>query len=279
MIEYVYLAPQQLMPTEALILTQDFFDYPGAHQQPDAIRQQLAIELTLQSRSPGLDKRLQSLSHPVSFYFDTQDLSLNPVSKDPEIAACSKARYLDAIQWALQCNARYLLLPSLELPIYRINGQYRNWFGKMVEFWESVLAVIPEHSRLTCVLLNYQDATPDTLSTLVQRIGHPKLKAGLDVGMVKLFSQLSPLDWLESLGDLAVYVRMTNNNGQTMEALPVMQDEVDFPALANHLALLNRKLSVSFVGSTLSDTRYSLDWLHPYLTLQERQYAAKRFLV
>lgn len=272
MIEKIFLSPQHTPLGEALTITNDIQGLPGQERSLS-----VALEMPLPNHSPGIDKRMQALGLPLAFSFLNPDL--NPVSLDADIAALSRSKYLDAIHLALECHAKYLILPSLVLPSHELTGQYRAWFGRTVAYWEGILEQLPMQCPLTLVMINDQDHSPETMGTLAKRLNHPSFKTGLDTGKAGLFSALPPVDWLNQLGDTCTYVRMVNYADDHHTLLPLASDKQEAPTLATHIALLSRKLVVSLVGNNLNDTKQSYQWIQEFVALQQTQYASKHFLV
>lgn len=272
MIEQIFLAPQHTPLGEALTISNDI-NSVSEQERSTA----LALEMPLPNPVPGIDKRMQAIGLPIAFSCFIPDL--NPVSLDADIAALSRAKYQQAIQLALECRVKYLIIPSLAQPNYETTGQYRPWFGRTVAFWESILEQLPAHHSLTIIMMNEQDSTPDTMATLAKRLNHPAFKTGFDTGKGRLFSTVPPVEWLNQLSDSCAYVRFVNYANDNHSLLPLSDDRQEAPTLASHLALLSRKLSVSLVGDNLNDTKQSYQWIQEFIALQQAQYSSKHFLV
>ncbi len=206
--------------------------------------------------------------------FDT-----NVVSLDPEIEKISKFRYMQAINVAQEMGVRYLVFHTQWTPIYPAANATKQWLAKVTDFWEQLVAEHLEGSNLTVLLENFLDPTPDTLNTLLSRIGSPHLKACLDTGHVNIFSELSPVDWIRELGSQVAYIHTHNNNGEIDSHDAFGSGLIDMDGFLNHLALLPQKVHVAIETNTLEALESSYLMLKPYLKLQNEQFAAKSFLI
>ncbi len=206
--------------------------------------------------------------------FDT-----NVVSLDPEILRVSKRRYMQAIEVAKEMDVRYLVFHSQWTPIYPAANAVKPWIGKMADFWESLIAEHLEGSNLTILIENFLDPSPETMNTLLTRVGSPHLKACLDIGHVNIFSELSPIDWIRELGSHVVYIHAHNNAGELDSHDSFERGILNMESFMNHVALLPQKIHLAIETATIQGLQNSHQMLKPYIKLQNEQFASKSFLI
>ncbi len=206
--------------------------------------------------------------------FDT-----NVVSMDPEILKVSRMRYKQAIQIALDMNVRYLVFHSQWTPIYTAANATKMWLAKVTDFWEKLIAEHLEGTNLTILIENFLDESPDSMNTLLSRVGSPHLKACVDTGHINIFSELSPIDWIRDLGSQVVYIHAHNNGGELDSHDSFEKGLLDMEGFLNHVALLPQKIHLAIETSTIKGLHNSYQMLQPYLALQSEQFASKSFLI
>jgi sugar phosphate isomerase/epimerase len=206
--------------------------------------------------------------------FDT-----NVVSLDPEFEKISRRRYLQAINIAKEMGVRYLVFHTQWTPIYTAANATKQWLAKVTDYWEQMVAEHLEGSNLTVLIENFLDPDPDTMLTLLSRVGSPHLKACLDTGHVNIFSELSPIDWIKELGGHVAYIHTHNNNGDIDSHDAFETGLIDMEGFLSHLALLPQKVHLAIETSTVEAMESSYKMLRPYLKLQNEQFASKSFLI
>jgi len=204
---------------------------------------------------------------------------MNPVSLDPGIAEVSRQRYQQAIAVAKRMNVKYLVFHSQYTPIYTAADCLKPWMNSTIEFFESLLENELADSNLTLLLENYLDETPIYLKTILSRINHPQLRCCLDIGHVNIFSQRSPLEWLEDLGNFVVYIHAHNNHGALDNHLGFQQGSIDMAGFLSHLALTSHRVHLAVETGSVSDLKTSHQQVLPYLEMQSTQLRSKSFLV
>lgn len=206
--------------------------------------------------------------------FDT-----NVVSLDPEILKVSRHRYRQAIEIALEMDVRYLVFHSQWTPIYPAANSTRMWTAKVIDFWRELIEEQIRDSRLTILLENFLDQTPDSLLTVLEGVNSSHLKACVDTGHINIFSDLSPIDWLKELGGHVAYIHAHNNGGELDSHDSFEKGLLDMEGFLNHVALLPQKIHLAIETSTLKGLQQSYDMLKPYLNLQKEQFASRSFLI
>ena len=206
--------------------------------------------------------------------FDT-----NVVSLDPELMRISRQRYIQAINVAKEMGVRYLVFHSQWTPIYPAANATRMWLNKMTEYWEQTIAEHLQGTQLTVLIENFLDTSPESMMTLLSRIDSPHLKACLDTGHVNIFSELSPIDWLKTLGNQVVYIHAHNNGGELDSHDAFGQGLLDLDSILQHVALLPQKIHVAIETSTVKGLSESYEILKPYWQIPTPQVGIKSFLI
>lgn len=216
-------------------------------------------------------KGVLSMHGPI---FDT-----NVVSLDPEILKVSRKRYIQAIEIAKAMDVRYLVFHSQWTPIYTAANATRLWLEKTTEFWEKMVNEHLEGSKLTVVIENFLDQTPETMLKLVTQVSSPHLKLCIDTGHINIFSKLSPIDWMREVGQQMIYVHAHNNGGQLDSHDAFEKGQLDMEALLSHLSLLPHPVHLAIETSTMKGLESSYEMLLPYLSRREEQQISKSFLI
>jgi sugar phosphate isomerase/epimerase len=204
---------------------------------------------------------------------------MNIASLDSEILRISRHRYLQAIEIAKEMDVRYLVFHSQWTPIYPAANASKQWLAKVTDFWEELIAEHVEGSNLTILIENFLDPDPESMGTLLSRISSHHLRACLDTGHVNIFSELSPIDWIRSLGSHVAYIHAHNNNGEIDSHDAFDTGLLDMDSFLNHLALLPQKIHLAIETSTVEALASSYAMTKPYMKLQSAQFTAKSFLI
>lgn len=252
-----------------------------------AIDHHLNFEMDLQHLKPTLwhdedafglyQKLIRNFYGILAIHGPTVDL--NPVSDDHDIAALSKRRYLQAIDWAKRLHARYLILHSQYNAHYAANNRLKNWLSKTTRFWEEMVEEHLKPAGLIILLENEFLDNPEPLRIVLNRVNSPLLKACLDIGHINLVSEMAITDWLDVLGPQVEYVQAHNNHGEFDEHLGFEKGTIDMPGFLNHLTLLNHRVHLAIELSDPDDLADSFDMVQPFLKTQAEHFASKSFLV
>lgn len=206
--------------------------------------------------------------------FDT-----NVVSLDPEILKISQHRYRQAIEVAKTLDVRYLVFHSQWTPIYRAANATRLWLNKVTDFWLKLLEEEVKDSNLTILIENFLDDSPESIHTLLTRVNSPHLKACVDIGHINIFSQHSPIEWLQELGGQVAYIHAHNNGGTLDSHDSFEKGLIDMAGFLNHLALLPQKIHLAIETSSIEGLASSYALIKPHLSVQKEQFLAKSFLI
>lgn len=135
-------------------------------------------------------------------------------SPDAQINDVSSRRYQHAIRIANSLDISILnlhanFIGSLHNPAYR-----EGWHQRSVPFWYSLAEIAKEYG-VTIVLENMWEFDPTIIGDILQAVNHPNLRACLDVGHARVFSNqdLSIAHWIDVLAPYLVHTHLNNNNG------------------------------------------------------------------
>lgn len=146
----------------------------------------------------GIDRRV--LHGPFNELF--------PCAIDPLARKLAAYRYGQGLELAKQYGAAKLILhggfsPRLYYPCWYVE--------QSIAFWKEFLEVHPGQYEIC--LENVMEESPDSLLSIVRGVDDPRLKLCLDVGHANVYSSLSPMEWMDSLGDALSHMHLHNNDG------------------------------------------------------------------
>jgi sugar phosphate isomerase/epimerase len=157
-------------------------------------------------------------------------------SRDPAIVEVARRRHEAAIDASQEIGATFYIAHTNFTPIIR-NPAYRdNWAERMLKFWLP-LADLAGKRGITICLENLWEPRPDIQADLIERGGHPHLRATFDNGHLLVFTKYSARSWIETLGRAIAHCHVHDNNGELDEHLPVGEGKEKWPELLSALRL------------------------------------------
>ncbi len=231
-----------------------------------------------QQHSEHWKQELSSSQGQLSLHGPVYDL--NPVSLDPDIAAASKRRYVQAANVCKALGCRYLVVHSQFSTIFTVAQVQDEWLSASADFWrqfaEEELADSP---TLSVVLENFMEEDPVQLRKLIDKVGHPQIKACLDTGHANIFSPAPVNEWLDTLEHQLVYIHSHNNQGKVDEHRGYQNGTVEMEGFLNHLVMLPYKYSLALEIFHQPDLSESYATVQRYLEIQQAQLPDKTFLI
>lgn len=159
--------------------------------------------------NPGGAKLHQALYHsvhPRALHGPFGDLS--PGSCDALIREVTRERFEFAYSWARTLEAEHVIFHHGYVPNTNTHG---GWLRRSVQFWEDFLAA--KDPKITFYLENLLETDAKLMGDVIRSVGHPNLKACLDVGHAFCHGKRPVLEWIEDLGELVGYVHFHDNRG------------------------------------------------------------------
>jgi sugar phosphate isomerase/epimerase len=150
-------------------------------------------------------------------------------SPDPLIREVVRARITTAIDTASELHAATLVFHANFIASMRNDGYRNDFLRNQIDFWPA-LAERAAASGVTIVLENMWEFTPHIICDVLEAINLPSLRACLDVGHARLFSdaQHAISEWIRVLAPWLTHVHMNNNPGTIDEHHALDDGVIDY---------------------------------------------------
>jgi len=183
-------------------------------------------------------------------------------SPDPLIREVVRARITTAIDTAAELHATVLVFHANFIATMR-NKQYRREFLQhQIDFWPS-LAERAAASGITIVLENMWEFSPYIIQEVLEAINMPSLRACLDVGHARLFSdqEHSLNEWITVMTPWLTHIHMNNNPGMIDEHRALDDGVIDYSQVMPLLRALPHQPTFSLEMSHVDAMRRSFAFL------------------
>lgn len=186
-------------------------------------------------------------------------------SGDPEIRAVCRKRHEQSLQAAREIGAKMYVAhsnynPNIASPFFRTNFAIR-----MLDFWMPFVHQAAEDG-ITIVLENIWDHDPGIQREIVEKAGHPNLKASFDNGHALVSSKVPAVQWVETLGEQLGHAHLHDNDGKGDQHLSVGDGIEDWPALVKALVEHAPQALIVAESDTLEKNRASITALRRLLS-------------
>lgn len=184
---------------------------------------------------------------------------MSPGSIDQRINALVMERYQLALDIAAELQAETVVfhanfIASLRTPQYRIG-----WTARNIEFFAR-LAPLAAERGVTIAVENMWEYEPSILTDLIHGVGHPALRACLDVGHAHLFGEVPFGDWLTALGPVLVHMHLNNNDGLSDVHRAFDDGVLDYDAILTQLRALPQPPTMTLEMDRVEDMAASLPY-------------------
>lgn len=155
-------------------------------------------------------------------------------SRDPAIVEVCHRRHKVSLEAAHSIGASLYIAHTNFRPMIK-NPSYRsNFAAGTLDFWLPFADWAAERGITIC-LENLWEPGPEIQAAIVDKAGHPGLKASFDNGHVLVFSNLTAARWIETLGSMIAHSHFHDNSGELDEHKAVGEGNEDWPALLEAL--------------------------------------------
>lgn len=144
-------------------------------------------------------------------------------SPDSRIRDVSRRRVLDSLRRAEELGAEFLLLHTNHLPMIGEHAYDEHWLAANREFFRELPA-----GRVTVLLENMWDETPDLAVRLVEEVASERLRLCLDVAHRHVYGRVPLDEWLAAAGPWTPYVQLGDNDGDHDADLALGRGTVDW---------------------------------------------------
>jgi sugar phosphate isomerase/epimerase len=184
---------------------------------------------------------------------------MSPGSPDRRVNALAMDRYRQALDIAAELSVSTVVfhanfIASLRTPEYRTTWTQRN-----VAFFAE-LAPLAADFGVVVAIENMWEYEPAIIGDVIRGVGHPALRACLDVGHAHLFGQAPFHDWLTELGPVVTHMHLNNNDGvlDVHRALP--DGVLDYAAILPQLRALPYPPAMTLEMDRVADMAASLPY-------------------
>ncbi len=191
-------------------------------------------------------------------------MDLNPISMDEEIKEITYKRYLQIIETAKKFNAEWVVIHTYFSQIHNQSPGYQEyWVEENLKFWKNIIPIL-ENKKVKIALENIFDVNPQTIKKLIDTIDSKYFKACVDVGHSNVFSEYSPNEWIEQLGDRVKYLHVSDNHGKIDEHLELGKGSINFEKINNVLEKNNN--SVIIISESFCSPEQEKEGMSRYFT-------------
>jgi len=112
---------------------------------------------------------------------------------------------------------------------------FDDWFENSLKTWDEVLEAAQKHG-FYIVLENIYEKNPDVLCKLMEKFKGAPVGVCFDPGHANIFSDLSPVEWLDALKPHLVEIHLHDNNGDRDAHMGMGNGNIDFEGILKWLS-------------------------------------------
>ena len=161
-------------------------------------------------------------------------MDLSPGGVDQKIKGVTSDRLIRTIELARFFKPKTIVFhPGYEK--WKFDGNVNLWLESSLQTWKPLVKEA-EETGLTLAIENVFEEAPDTLKTLLEQINSPNFRFCFDTGHHHVFSKVSVLSWIETLGKYLSEVHLHDNHKEMDEHLPIGEGGFNFNQFFNLLS-------------------------------------------
>lgn len=160
-------------------------------------------------------------------------------SVDPDIVALTLQRYRRNVEIAERLGGRYVVFHANYMGGFKLANYRDGWHRRQVAFWRSFMEEVGERD-VNVLLENLWADEPSIIVDILSEVGHPHLKACLDVGHVYLFSDRPIEVWIDALEPFLYGCHLNNHNGRQDLHWALGRGVIDYRPVLEKLRGLSR---------------------------------------
>jgi sugar phosphate isomerase/epimerase len=194
----------------------------------------------------------------VSLHGVFQDIFIH--SSDNKIAEVSKERILRNLEIASLLKAEYVVFHGGFNPLIRAERYVNNWLERNANFWSEAL----KKYKLTVLLENVWEPSPEIFRKLLDQVGSPRLKICFDMGHANIFSKVPFKEWLDTLNPDIPYIHVNDNKGEVDDELVLGEGTINWHEFTNTLEDYQANPEIVLEVGTLEKTMQSFRYLQTH---------------
>lgn len=160
-------------------------------------------------------------------------------SVDPDVVALTLKRYRKNVEVARHLGGRYVIFHTNYMGGFKLANYRAGWHRRQVAFWRSFMEELGERG-VNVLLENMWADEPSIIIDILEAVGHPRLRACLDVGHVHLFSELPVEVWIDAMEPYLYCCHVNNHDGRLDLHWSLDQGIIDYPPILEKLQELAR---------------------------------------
>ncbi|MFO7320405.1 MAG: sugar phosphate isomerase/epimerase family protein [Chloroflexota bacterium] len=201
---------------------------------------------------------LEPVPGPVMLHGPFMDIA--PGSPDRRANQVAIERFQHAIRIARSLNAEKVIFHANFIGAIRADSYRRGWHERNVVFWNEIAEYARQYDVVIAVE-NMWEFDPEIIGAVLREVDHPNLRACLDVGHARLYSDVPLKDWLAALEPYLVHVHLNNNDGVSDMHRSLDSGVIDYHRVLPELRSLSNPPSMTLEMNCLDDMLSSLEFL------------------
>ncbi len=180
-----------------------------------------------------------------------------PGAPDRLVREASCAR-LDAAFTLAPLFAPASIVVHLNFEYRRFGFVHRDWIARTADALERYAELAAGMNALVC-LENVYEESPAIFGEVFSRVTAPNVRHCVDVGHLAAFSKIGVREWLDANGRYAAQFHLHDNDGSADRHWPVGRGTVDFRAVRDFMAGMDRAPLVTLEPHTEPDIFATLE--------------------
>ncbi len=140
-----------------------------------------------------------------------------------------------------------------EIELFKLEN---SWLKKAVNFWKNEIKRW-ENEKITVVLENDTQKTPEIIIKLLDEINNPYFKFCFDIGHQNVFSSISLNKWIELIKDRLNHVHLHDNDGIIDQHLSIGKGKINFDNFFEIIDKLNLSPTISLETQDKTEIKFS----------------------
>ncbi|MCK4525829.1 sugar phosphate isomerase/epimerase [candidate division WOR-3 bacterium] len=199
-------------------------------------------------------QQLQGFDGIISTHGAFQGLIIH--SRDKKISNVAKDRISHNLKIALALNAKYIVFHGNFNPLITLESYKKNWIEQNATFWSELL----NRYRITVLLENVWEFTPDLFKTLIEKVNSPRLKICFDTGHWNVYSKVPLSEWFDVLGKDIPYMHINDNKGDVDSELAPGEGNIDWKGFSDLIREKGLTPDIVFEVGTLEKAMEAIDF-------------------
>ena len=154
---------------------------------------------------------------------------LSPGAMEPLVRQITRQRLTQSLQAAAHLGAHLMVVhPGYDR--WRYPNLAASWVEQAATTFTPLLTLAEQYDCRLALENIYED-TPDTLTTLVDRLDSPWFGHCFDIGHWRLFGSTPQAEWLARIAPRLLHLHLHDNRGVSDDHLPVGEGSIDYTPL------------------------------------------------